>query len=753
MNNNSSALEQNEYGNRGDHLELGGESVLTEDGKALVSFLTNEEMASRGVQGDQTPKIDCPYPDQTPRAILERWRVLDTISLGGSGSFQQNVVAQLMAVPAIKAALSTFRFFRSEIEVKIQISSVPQQYGTIFVTSAPWVDITDPSLGFSDSTVLSHDVAAIDVSNQQELVLRIPMILMENFLDLNHVTTWINKVIHLFFYLPMSIRSLDAGISTTVSMVLSARFVDPVCCLNIVENTSTMVAQSYQRAATASALLATGIGMVSQISTGLDMTANIGKSVNGALNELSETFSFFSQEKKDEVLPLKQTPYSDLSHPFTSVDLGESNVKVDGKYGDDDQSHSLLGILKKPSLVLFNDVDVSVSTIPITWKADTRYSATMGTRIGFYSQFFRMWRGSFRYHVRIVTSPLYSFRTTLKLDFATQAGIAEVPLDVITVRGTTSFDIEVPYCRLTPWSPTITDPGVPSSVPDFAPTIVLQVINTSPFAGSTTPHAQVIVWEYAGDDFEFSSICNVVGPYTTPVLGNSTVLKKKNTNKREKPKMVAQSYIRDEVGKTVFKVGQGTPVKFATGKTRVQTIEQLLERFSFRDPVQGSSLPGLLGKVGSFNWMDVGNFDMLVSQFLFYSGGVKFKVRTNELGDLTAYIDSGARTQSVYTPLDGFSSVRPDNGMAKVVAALNPVLDFEMPFVCTTEVLPTARFVSQVPLSVDVNPFLTFFEQETDTGTTELHSVFIAGGKGFRLYSDFPPVRQDLWPYFAQNTA
>jgi len=187
-------------------------------------------------------------------------------------------------------------------------------------------------------------------------------------------------------------------------------------------------------------------------------------------------------------------------------------------------------------------------------------------------------------------------------------------------------------------------------------------------------------------------------------------------------------------------------LRFATGKHKITSVEQILERFSFRDPVLGTVGPGYHDPTVDFQ--RAGNFDMMCNLFLFYSGQIRYKVRCSMVGDIIAYVDPHAPPQSGYNPSTAFSNNRPENGMNRVVGQLNPVIDFEAPFVSTLEVYPMSWAISSFTYGGgDVVKLDTFLQQETDSGTTSLLSVYIAGGKGFRMYYDFPPVPFNQWPY------
>lgn len=76
-----------------------------------------------------------PFVDQTPTAILTRQFKIAEFAIPDSFSFQQFVFPQeLFKIPSIQNALSSFFYFRSDVEVSIKINSTPYHQGMMLVS-------------------------------------------------------------------------------------------------------------------------------------------------------------------------------------------------------------------------------------------------------------------------------------------------------------------------------------------------------------------------------------------------------------------------------------------------------------------------------------------------------------------------------------------------------------------------------------------------------------------------------------------
>jgi hypothetical protein len=102
--------------------------------QAMTSILLTEE----SVVEDKIPnqRVDMPFYDQTPTAILTRMYETARFSMGSGTDFNFNADA-LFAQSAIKRVITMFSLIRFGLRVRIVLNCVPQQYGVVRIGKVP----------------------------------------------------------------------------------------------------------------------------------------------------------------------------------------------------------------------------------------------------------------------------------------------------------------------------------------------------------------------------------------------------------------------------------------------------------------------------------------------------------------------------------------------------------------------------------------------------------------------------------------
>lgn len=657
----------------------------------------------------QIIRNDDPYPDQTPYDVMTRWWPIGSGTLSNMASHTIfDPLALLIGRPSIAKAIASFIMFKTDVEFKIQIVSVPQQYGTIAVVHCPYKD------NVSQRTLLSMDVGLIDVSKPQELLLKIPWLSPRTY-ELINLTGGALKMMNVHVLPIGDIRSIDESIAAPVRYRVFARMVNPHVAGHIVAQSSIgnlATGVPYTTAPTVGALAA-----------GAATAMGMGSSTVYAAGQV---YNFFAGSTKTTVKEVPVEPDNIANNPFgelvrpalTKKCLDDSFLTDDGYYGDNRLSHSLLDFITTPSYLGFNEMSgTGAVTLPITPR-DLLEDKVLD-RLSWTSQFFRFYRGGTKVRLRLCTSPLYTFRVgvVVTLDATTPAGMnGDYLEEVITVSGTTDVCITVPFLAQTPWLSCINSAGDPYVRFSVQPTLTLRILDNPPGMSTTTPMIQCTSWIAADKDFQFSSMCNTYDDV-----------------------IEAQSFLRSEFDTNCLNIGASSPVSFARGKGSVFTIEEILQRFSQRLSNVIFDIPGQEVLDEPEDTFYLNNFDLWSALFLFYSGNIRYKV--NLKGDPMAVVLTSARPDAIGSVAG--SGPRVENGMVAVQTDLNSVLDFDRPFVSNTEVIPI-----QPELSFNqIREYHPLLKPLYSGATTTIEHVWVAGGQNFRLYFDYPPsILSGFWP-------
>jgi hypothetical protein len=135
----------------------------------------------------------------------------------------------------------------------------------------------------------------------------------------------------------------------------------------------------------------------------------------------------------------------------------------------------------------------------------------LNTNLSYMAELFRNWRGTIRYHFKIVKTPYHSARIRVLFvpgvfEDTPSAGIDidKVYSQVIDIREMSSFDFEVPFVFNQPWmSLRAIDLGLVSvSIPTGM--VYVEVLNALRNPAAATDHIEILVETSAGPDFQFA---------------------------------------------------------------------------------------------------------------------------------------------------------------------------------------------------------------------------------------------------------
>jgi hypothetical protein len=729
-------------------VELGALAATEIEQVGLLGMERNEEVLEVEEKLNDVPKqLINPYPDQTPRAIVTRWYLLATRTMTNANTFDLHPVELLLAVPAVKAALSSFRYFRSDWEVKFKFTSVPQQYGLLFLSHMPNYS---PTVRIGTSTILDHNCLVMDFSTQQEIIMTCSYMARHHFWDLQSYYIDIAETqvtnMDLITGVYTDVRRTDTSVSADIKLEMWMRFVNPVTAGHITwsENLppESVEAESQSFCSAAKAMSEAGIISPERSAAvcGSEMAfAAASQFASGAKKAYDSYFTANntgpSNLGRNQATPTVPRVWGELTHNRPDmVDnlIGNYAESSDGRYGDDQRYHTISALLAKPSVCWTQIVAVGTTTSQqidyVSPEGSTAITdGVLGTRTAWMSQFFRMWRGSIGYLFLFASTPFFTGRWLITVDYSlnfdnTTAG--DIISHEVNVRGTTWLNLMVPFLSDQPWSQ-LNEPGAAGSGARY-PIIRLQQIEAPRPNGDTAPVTFVYVWKYGGPDLGFSSL-----KAAAPINLDHTVLKAES-----------QSFVNSMAVDPLI-LGDGLSVPSFVGKADVVNYESILERFSYRSPAIGPvCAPVSAGTTANTN-STRGNFDLASSLFMFSSGSVRFRgnIDTGDDDNPAIYLDGGITTLTAGRGIGAGSC--PEQGIVVIDKGLNPVVSFEVPFVSPYEVVILPGFADGFLKGNFQYQAVVWTGSVVPTFT----KLFVSAGSTFRLYYDYPPIAYSLWPH------
>jgi hypothetical protein len=700
-----------------------------------------------------------PYTNQTPVRILEREVLRSEISTLSGGYtdvscpfFYKYQSIGTCPESMVKAAAS-FKYIRfKRIVYRVLFTGNPFIYGAIFLTCQPKTDFRDAISNAPETMdggwASGSDSIMLDVSTQQECEIGIDWPFPFTWIP----TEWMSRVqaapsiiqntlyLRIMVYNP--IKKLVSTSSTAINMQVYCRMegvevagpqhvplpAEEFELLGESQGDAAAIPPAWQNerpAPVVSTLLsaasagATMLGVGGAIAGGFTkptfLTGNdveIGPILQGLGNSTpASTTSTVSQNR------VIQDLYGSVLYPENSQVLADGGLNVPSQ-----MNMSVIDYCRTPSLLYWGELDTDIHNFLVEPTHEGRPANV--SRLGAMSKFYRFWRGSINYTFVLVCSPLVSFRVLFQLrwgSYTEMAPITDVISKVVTIRGTTSVNITVPYLMLTPYVLTGTIDGLPS--------LYYKVMSYSSGVGDVTPVLQYYVYETPGPDFEFSSM---KVPQKTYAPGPVPKKGRVGRSQARVSSFVALDWIAE---------GQPGP---SYAREEMGTFADLVKRWTVRTDLFGSAAP----MNHDYNWTRASNIDILASLFLFWKGQTKRKnfYDWSTLPPSTAYSFVRMQSNSAVGGIDNLPDhLRFGDGMVIANRDKTQVVEYTVPYLSTTEWHYTnalegfANATFPLPALL-FDPLLGQFD--TQDG---IEAVAMAAGDDFSFRYPLPPPRIHRW--------
>jgi hypothetical protein len=690
------------------------------------------------------PAVIDPYKDQTPHELLSREFYL------GTNTLVNDVISSFDLYPLLLGklpanVLSLYRYFRYDaIELRAVFTVDPQTYGVVGISWQPFADLSTP---LTDSQLSQMNLEYMHVSESSEMVYVLPYEHTQDFFHLGEAS-YINTRAFIWAMTPLA---AVGGGTVTLDYSLYARFINP--------HLAGFVAQSFCGTAKTAAQVMSNFehpyakSGASMLKMAHDlMCGNSDSNASGTPGTTAgDSFTIGSEP----LIPtaIKQSIYGDWNmtryvrdSPYLGVEDRSYHPKS-AMFGTQMADWTIPQIMQVPSLSqsgVFSTLTTTFShSIYCTPSPTSVYADTYAAYL---CQLYSFWRGSTKIKLVFTGSSLVTSRIAINVSWnpgGTPTLLNNSPSRIVTVRGPTEVEFSVPYLYPYPWCITtnvaanvLSAQGGDLNNHFYYPQLSLSVVNQqSP--GSTFVTIPYLLFCAAGEDFEVKDLA-----YNNPQYdpdGFVTVASDKGTRKRAV--FEGQGILDDFSKKFDVLGGESAPVS-KRDPGEVHTVRQILSHWSRRQ-AGGFNLGPMFNAqtaTKALYWQN-GMFDFLSSIFVFtrFTLKVRTEVPTNPDPDV-AYDDITVTMQTFggYQTTVASSSMCPDPGYARYVVRFDPVLEFEAPFRCLSEMTTTWTARSPQPLPIQIS---------TSLNTSPVLAGFtVCAGRDCEVshLSYLPPMAQ--WP-------
>lgn len=411
-----------------------------------------------------------PYPKRTLSELIGRkYLIYQNVAFNTTEFIRP--FDELLSVPQIQRCLQGFRYFRADMNVEILLTANKNVYGTVLVSTLPYLDPIDN--GRSDVTrQLQSEPHLLDISKQEGLTLYLPYVNLLRYVDLDDtdpfkqwriqistiaIDTLVTDVDSTFeveiwanFEKSETALFTDAVFqSKTQSMTRHSNpFVNVVSAVNALgqympdintvgkyfPDASTLFSQAAASVpkATAAAATATSVGSLAY------QTTKLGLKAAGSLNPKGP-----SEQIKSQVCPdLNGTSATALNFLGDPVRGAKKDLPIIRNLYDLDQIVSTPAYLDTYTL----------STVADDFTVDCNPNLP-GSYFGYFMRMFKYYRTDVKVMIRFSTAPDVTAKLAVKV---LPTGLAsdhygDLPFWEISMKGTTNFCCVVPYLENSHW--------------------------------------------------------------------------------------------------------------------------------------------------------------------------------------------------------------------------------------------------------------------------------------------------------------
>jgi hypothetical protein len=455
-----------------------------------------------------------PFKDQTPKNILERQYMVANFTI--STSFTEEVVTfpnALFLVPALANALSTFKYFRSNLEIAVKINATPYQKGMVMVTFEHDLPNTTPTWNVVQKSTF-HPML-LNFSSADQVMFTVGWLNPELYTETSNYGTGCTYPQGVLRITKLVQLEYPTTSSATVQATVYARFINPTVA-GFLSSQMSMGKGKFDEQQDKSENALTVTSKRPSILDPIFSAVNDAMGVAGSLASVFDKFSGIFDKPRSLQAPMFMIP-NELRH-VTNCDGLDPSVRF-SMYQKSMFSQNIFPAMCETSNMSFTALaqipllyDVlalqnSAPSVTITAIPNNYGTIETGTPdyLNYVSAAFRWWRGSIKYMLIFVTDAFTTAKVRISYvtsNTGTTTYGGDYPSIVLDIKGTTYTDFQVPYLWYTPYRKY--NENVETSL--NYPRIVIELLTTlNEISGFST--LTVVIWRAGGEDFQVQQPC------------------------------------------------------------------------------------------------------------------------------------------------------------------------------------------------------------------------------------------------------
>jgi hypothetical protein len=673
-----------------------------------------------------------PFMDQTPTKILTRqYKVHEFSIVPGFATQMLSFPNVLLTLPAITKALSSFYYFRADLEISVKLNSTPYHQG--MMQTAFIHDRYDSTATVNSKQQLSAmNAMYYNYSSSDSVTMQLGWLHPQVFMELP-ATLAPNAYLGLLFFDEIVPIDNTSGGSTTITCTVYARFLNPrtagfrnqppvakgqasnVFKFNNVKETEEKSETGLPTSNTTDDIaspLFKAINLIpGTVSTVLDLFGHLSKMLDKP-RDISNVQKMNYQVGEDMITGMGITqadrltlyPTSKLADFATAMNCEDSRMPM-AKLA---QKPMLFDTFKFDSTHLVYNLyahPMSVGTMgyttisPTSAWAQPDYLATIASLA-------RYWKGGIKYLLYFVTNAFTTarFRISYIIDY-NETDLAyggDFPSQIIDIKGSTICELMVPYLFNNSYKMTI-PPGVgPGSGFQLSPKIAIELLSLPVASQGTAPYITCVIWRAAAEDFQIASLVSTQldpaflfpNPPEIVVQGQTSI--DSRFSKTFEPINCRCNLFQEQGFTTTETIGTINDV--LKRYEEMYTSEQATLKQSRTNPGDAGTESGsIVVGAGASVVQEKQRAPpyVLFNMFKYQRGGKRFRYLLNE------HIPTENRLTAFFTPNYDTGAIGAGSGTTVWFPHMNPVYTVEGPWIGTVPYYPTEAYsIIQTPMQI-----------------------------------------------------
>lgn len=552
---------------------------------SIVQFKEASNVVTEEISGKvHLERISNPFPDQTPRRVLERvYQIAQFQWVPGLANQTFKFPDDLFSLTPISDYLSIFQYFRAGVRIQFKMNSTPYHQGALIVGALPICNTN-----FYTVWMLSGmKPVVLSASVQDSATIDLPYLNPVPWLTLPAPPTCAIGSFTLAELNPLITSSPSIPASVTVTVLASflnpqvAGFIETATAQSSINTRFTGIkAQSAGLNPNARGFGKTNNEAKSKVLAGIDSASKsenagpIGKIIGGVSEVVkmlpivgpiyAPIAKFISTYARNLDFPTS----NEAQHPMWSYQFKNQNscrglslaeplamypnaLLADNDFGMESSDMTVSAFAQVPMFSYYTSFSTSGTKFTMAVTPMDQLDSNAHNVVD-YLQFaaanFAYWRGSIKYLLHFVSSAFYSARFRISYSrVAASTPDGDLPTQIIDVKGDSIVEITIPYLWNTYWRQT-QQIGI-----NLTPQLTIEMI--TPISGSSAPSSPLIylnVWRSGGEDIQFAQMrnSNLVLPFATSTTTSTQVVGvesrtplSKTKNKSTETKIKAQTCI------------------------------------------------------------------------------------------------------------------------------------------------------------------------------------------------------------------